>query len=255
MAELMYVQGPLRVVADDDGYVVSDDDGEARVSADAAVVVDGDAAVVGVVAAAIAARLKGRFHVHAGAVAVGDDGLWLIAGDGGRGKTTTTLSLSARYPLLGDDVVYVHVDGDDVIATALARPLHVGEVTRRMFQALELTGATTRAGKAVATWPLTLAEPARSKARRVTALIFPRIAAATPTTTATMMSAPEAMAGLLVASAMVSWPRLPNAQAHLDALAALSKQPALSVCLGADAVDAPQRIVDLITARLIEGAP
>ena len=231
----IYTQGELTVdvvdVVNGGGYRVQDAAGSATVDAGGVVCCDGDESVVGAVAEAIAGRLTGHFHLHAGAL---DDGqsLWLVAGDSGRGKTTTTLAL--RGPgvrLATDDVVYLRWRGGVVEAQARPRPLHVGLVTRELFPELQATDAPqTRAGKAV--MALVQKAPASSAWQAVAGLIFPEIdtegrSRAAPLTTS--------FDRLLVASAMVTWRGLPNGQAHLDALGWLSQRPALAVVLGVDA--------------------
>ncbi len=273
---LVYAQGALRVVHADGAFVVTDGHSEARVAGDGTVSVvgdddDDDDDVIGVVAAAIAARMQGRFHVHAGAVAVGDDGVWLIPGNSGQGKTTTTLalvmasapSMSPAPTLLGDDVAFVQSHPDGVWASSLWRPLHVGDTTARMFSGLTIDSEErTRAGKRRARCPQQAGAEDAARLRRVVGLVFPHIATTTSGTTPTSattsraLSPAEVLPRLLVASAMVTWTGLPQGQAHLDALSALAQIQAVEVVLAADVLQDPTRIAaEVNVAWPRKGAP
>lgn len=183
----------------------------------------------GVVARALVERAAGWFHVHAGFVGDGT----LIVGESGAGKTTTTLALSAASTLLTDDVVFVQRCGDVVVARPLTRPLHVGEVTLRMFPQLRprLLPGTSLAGKSiVAAVAVDVGEVVVGR------VVFPAIVDA-PTTSAAALTSSQALPRLLRGSAMVAWPGLPRAAEHLDALGALARLPAIAVTLGRDAID------------------
>ena len=209
-------------------------------------------AVVDVVVEAIRRRMRGFFHMHAGAVAVGD-GLVLIAGDGGQGKTTTTLALAAAGAVrCGDDVVFVRRGERGVVGAAWARPLHVGPETRRMFPDVEarVVAGLSLAGKAIVDVDGDEVE------RAVVGVVYPSIDRdPNSLTSATRTTAHAGMVRLLSASAMVTWPGVPRAQEHLDVLAALTALPAIALCLGADALEDPARIAAAVHQALPGSRP
>jgi len=244
---VIYRQGPLVVERVGDGYRVVDDVGQAVVSRDGEVRVEGDDDVVGVVATALSARIRGEaFHVHAGAVPAAG-GVVLVAGDSGAGKTTASLALAGAEGPLGDDVCFVRVDGDSVVARVSARPLHVGDVTRAMFPALELLDDTvTRAGKRRAQVPV-IEGAGPTTWWPVVGLVFPSIDRTEGSRShASRWTAAISLARLFLASAMVTWPEVPHAQAHFDALGRLARVPAFGLVMGADARRAPAVVVDAL---------
>ncbi len=233
---IIYRQGLLVVERVGDTYRVVDDVGRAVVSSDGDIRVEGDDDVVGVVAAALAARLRGEaFHVHAGVVRV-PGGVVLVAGDSGAGKTTASLVLAGAEGPLGDDVCFVRVEGDRVVARVLARPLHVGDVTHAMFPALALLDDTvTRAGKRRARLPMT-DNDAHSTWWPVVGLVFPSIDRTEGSRShASRWTASMALPRLFLASAIVTWPEVPHAQRHLDSLGRLARRPAWGLVMGQDA--------------------
>jgi hypothetical protein len=250
---VVYRQGPLVVARDEAGWSIVDGAGRARVGNDGTVVFEGDDDVVGVVALALSARLRGEaFHLHAGVVRVGggdDDGVILVAGDGGAGKTTATLALASSGGLIGDDVSFVQVVDDVVAARAHRRPLHVGTETWAMFPALHILSDTpTRAGKLAATLPdAGNVDDDRDRPWPVRGLVFPRIDRRDGSATqVTALTPSTTLAHLLRASAMVTWPGLPHAQAHLDVLGRLARLPAVDLVMGQDARTRPTRIVEAL---------
>jgi hypothetical protein len=251
---VVYRQGQLTVTRDEAGWSIDDGVGCARVADDGVVAIAGDDDVVGVVAAALSARLRGEaFHLHAGVVRVGDvgaeDGVILVAGDSGAGKTTATLALAAAAAvrLVGDDICFLRMVDDVVVARAHRRPLHVGPQTRAMFPALQILSATpTRAGKLTACLPDELGGDA-ARASPVRGLVFPRIDRNDGSvTTVTPLTPSKTLAHLLRASAMVTWPGLPHAQAHLDVLGRLARLPAVALVMGQDARARPACIVEAL---------
>jgi hypothetical protein len=239
MTRAVFAQGSLVVERDDAGaFVVAYEQARARVEGDTVTVVSGDAdhPVVAVVSRALAERVAGWFHVHAGLVGDGT----LIAGASGAGKTTTTLALSASAGLLGDDVVFVQRRDDRMVARALPRPLHVGDATLRMFPYLRPRhGVRSLAGKFV------VDGGGANDIVDVTRVVFPRVAAVAMTT-AQPLPAAEALPLLLQSSATIAWSGLPRTQEHLVALGALARLPAFRVTLGRDALADPQLIVTAV---------
>jgi hypothetical protein len=249
----LYRQGALRAWRTQSGYVIHvtntalarlNDDADV---VDAVIAAPADARVyadlVGVLARALHGRLRGRFHIHAGLV-VDERGVGtLVGGDGGAGKTTTTLALlQAGHALAGDDVAFLRQQGDDVVAEALPRALHVGATTLAMFPQLfpHVRGATTTsAGKQVV--DVAPDEKTVGVDVPVGRLVFPCVTS-TPTA-ARRLSPVDVFSRLLVASATATWPTLPGAQAHLDVLGRLLRVPAYAVDLGPDAIVEPGRIV------------
>jgi hypothetical protein len=251
---VVYRQGTLVVRREADGWSVRDEFEQAYVADDGAVTSSPAAGgSVEVVVAALSARVRGEgFHLHAGAVCV-PGGLALVAGDSGAGKTTTCLALQVFGQMEADDVCFLRRIGDDVVARPWRRPLHVGEVTRAMFPSLRLLEAPlTRAGK----WQALLRDSPAARSgviedvdgaardataelgvpMTVQALVFPSIDRAPQSRTRAAALAPtQALERLMVASAMVLWPGVPHAHAHLEVLGRLTSRPAFAVTLGHDA--------------------
>lgn len=269
---VMFRQGSLRVLRQAAAVVVrcgevarvviGDDDTlgsvlHASVRADDAVALQVLDSVGLVVARAILERRAGRFHVHAGLVVDGGVGT-LVAGRSGAGKTTTTLALmAAGAKLAGDDVAFVRVVDDVVRVAALRRPLHVGESTAAMFQALlppAREGGQSLMGKLI----VDVAADAHGVDANTGAdvpvglLVFPSIRAV-DVTTARSMPLADVLQHLLEASAMVSWPHLAGTQGHLDALGRLARVASVAVVLGKDALTRPAAITDAISSAIDRG--
>ncbi len=67
-----------------------------------------------------------RYLMHCGAVQMDDEGVWLLAGDSGAGKTTTTLNLAhAGCGILADDHILLYRDDDAWCIEGWPRPMHV----------------------------------------------------------------------------------------------------------------------------------
>jgi hypothetical protein len=270
---VVYRQGTLVVMREAKGWSVRDEFEQALVADDGAVACDAAVATGGgsveVVATALSARVRGEgFHLHAGAVVV-PGGLALVAGDSGAGKTTTCLALQAWGQVKTDDVCFLQRVGDDVVARPWRRPLHVGEVTQAMFPSLRLLEAPlTRAGKRQALLGRSSAalkdgaddvDGAASDATSeldgpltVRALVFPSIDRTPYSRTRSATLTPtQALERLMVASAMVLWPGVPHAHAHLEVLGRLTLRPAFALTLGHDAQKDPSVIgQSLATAGL-----
>lgn len=89
------------------------------------------------VALSIALRTHGRFHLHAGAVAMPDDRSVLVLGASGAGKTTTTLALAAAGARpLGDDTLFLWRATTGPRLASFRRSFHVGQHTQELFPAL-----------------------------------------------------------------------------------------------------------------------
>lgn len=248
----MFHQGPLRVIATEDGWsvvigdrvradvtralavsiVIADDSADTRYLADGVAVV---------VAQSIVERVGGWFHVHAGLLADGT----LIVGESGAGKTTTTLALAAASRLVTDDVVFAREDAGVVNARCFRRPLHVGETTMAMFPELRarVLPGLSLAGKAI----VSAEEVSGPELIAVARIVFPEIDRAATTTTATAIDAAAALPRLLRGSAMVTWPGLPRAQEHMAMLGMLARLPAVRLVLGADAARHAQRIREVLS--------
>jgi hypothetical protein len=66
---------------------------------------------------------RDRYTIHAATVGV-DDGCVLVLGPSGAGKSTVALcALRSGWSVLGDDLAVLERVGDDVVATALPRPI------------------------------------------------------------------------------------------------------------------------------------
>jgi hypothetical protein len=254
----LYRQGVLRVWRARSGYVVHVGGAALAELNERAEVVDaviaspddmrGYVDLVGILARSLHGRLRGRFHIHAGVVVDARGHATLIAGDGGAGKTTTTLALLQTGAMLaGDDVGFLMSRDDDIVVEALPRALHVGATTLAMFPnlAAQLRETTTTAGgKQIADVPP--GDETVGVAFSVRRLVFPRIA--TTSTSARRLPPRAVLPRLLVASAMATWPSLPAAQDHLDVLGRLLGVPAYAVDLGPDAVGEPARIASALAS-------
>lgn len=244
---VIYRQGPLTVERDGDAFRVVDDAGTALVSAAGDIHVEGCDEVVGVVAAALSSRITAAsFHVHAGAVRTAA-GVILVAGDSGAGKTTASLALGTVGAVVGDDVCFVRVVDDAVVAQAWSKPLHVGAVTQAMFPTLEILGGDrTRAGKHRARLPA-VGDGAGHGWWPVQAIVLPAIDRREDARThASRSPATSTLGRLLQASAMVTWAGVPHGQAHLDVLGRLARCPGFMLVMGADARRDPAVVVDVL---------
>lgn len=81
-------------------------------------------------------KRHGLVHCHAAAVAA-PHGTVLIIGDGGAGKSTSTLSLLiAGYRFLADDELFLQVGGQQVYTRAAERVVHCTDETLRLLPGL-----------------------------------------------------------------------------------------------------------------------
>jgi hypothetical protein len=91
------------------------------------------------VGAIVRLRSRGRFHLHAAAVADPAGRAWILAGGNGAGKSTLAYALvRAGWHLMGDDGVIIERTSTGVIAHAWREPLAVSRALAPEFP--ELTG-------------------------------------------------------------------------------------------------------------------
>jgi hypothetical protein len=112
---LVFVRGDL-------GLVARVDPDEIVVSGDASDLVAAFRRVFSF-AVAHAFAWRHRHVLHAATLSL-DEGCLLVLGPTGAGKSTVALcALHCGWPVLGDDLVALDVDGDRILATALPRPI------------------------------------------------------------------------------------------------------------------------------------
>jgi hypothetical protein len=166
-----------------------------------------------------ALRRRGRYGLHAAAVALDGKGL-LLAGDGGTGKSTMALALArAGFGFLADDLVFLTHDEHGLCLLACPEPADCTPRTARLFPELaDLVAAPLPAGslKHQVQVPERFAAPVVWTCRPA-AVIFPQVGS-TPHSALTPLRREEAYrelaAGVLLTAS--AWVR-----AHLDACAAL----------------------------------
>jgi hypothetical protein len=97
------------------------------------------------VGAIVRLRARGRFHVHAAAVADPKGRAWLLAGENGAGKSTLAYALvRLGWRLMGDDGVILERTHNGVVAHAWREPLAVSRALAPEFP--ELGSASAPAG-------------------------------------------------------------------------------------------------------------
>lgn len=203
------------------------------------------------IALAVALRLRGRFHLHAGLVSLDGLGTLLVAGDAAHGKTTTTLSLLRRGGLLaGDDTLYI--DPAARCIWGLPKPLNLSPKTAQAFAGLTArhpNPATAESGKSSYPAALLFPDAIRASLGYPDWLLFPRITGE-PTTRLQPLAPTDALGNLMTASALVAVDGLSGAEDHLAALLALvSHGRSDELLLGLDALERPECIIDLLTAE------
>lgn len=203
------------------------------------------------IALAVAIRLRGRYHLHAGLVALDGLGTLLVAGDAAHGKTTSTLSLLRRGGLLaGDDTLYI--DPTARCIWGLPKPLNLSPKTAQAFA--ELTARhpnpiAAESGKS--SYPAALLFPGaiRASLGYPDWLLFPRITGE-PATRLVPLAQTDALGNLMTASALVAVDELAGAEEHLAALLAIvSHGRSYELLLGLDALEQPECILDLLAAE------
>lgn len=87
-------------------------------------------------------KRRGKFAVHAAAVAAGDVGV-LAAGHSGAGKSTLALALArGGFDLLGDDLVFLTADAGRLRALPFADEIELADEAARLFGDLPAGGIT-----------------------------------------------------------------------------------------------------------------
>lgn len=195
-------------------------------------------------------RERGRYTLHAGAVARGGAGL-LIAGDSGSGKSSTALSLIHQgWDFLADDAVLLE-PGVAPRLHALARgfafhpalaerlPGLTGEAIGQKHFAADATGFPGR--------PLAACRPA--------ALLFPQVVDADLSRLAPLSSAQAMLALLPASTGIVCGGGAGQSQAHLSALGELvARTPAWRLAAGRDIFGRGEVLAALLAAAGVPGA-
>ncbi len=183
---------------------------------------------------AAAMRLRGLYHLHAGGVVLDGRGI-LIVGDGGMGKSSTTLALvAAGADCLSDDVLFVAAT--DQTCFGLPAPLRLSPEIHSIYPSLA-SGPISRAedGKIWVDFRGLLPGKFTAAAPAPHIILLPRISAEEPTHVVPTEKA-EALGRMLVSSAWVTSERLPLRDAQMNALARLVDQATCyELVLGPDA--------------------
>jgi hypothetical protein len=196
-----------------------------------------------------ALKRRGRFSLHASAVALGDKGL-LFPGSSGSGKSTLCLALArAGFGYLGDDMLFLAEREGDLRAQAFPEAFDLTDETVRLFPELgDLLGAEKRRG-----WPkreLRVEERFGTEVVwecRPVALVFPRVARS-GRSRLTPLDPGEALLELLP---NVLLTEATSSQQHLEALARLAAGCACyRLETGTDFEDLAAEL-----RRLLEGQP
>ncbi len=175
------------------------------------------------IAVMVALRSHGLFHTHAAAVQWRKRGVFIV-GEGGAGKTTTTLALMADGAhWLGDDAVLL-CDRDGPAALKIPKAFHIGDATASAFGDLEAgLGPAYRENHGKRAFDPTAVfdgEPLTSMPAPQ-AIVFPSIHDV-DTTAIEAVSSAETMGQLAVSSAMLmidGMPRVPEQIALLRQIA------------------------------------
>ncbi|MBI2375926.1 MAG: hypothetical protein HYV07_18175 [Deltaproteobacteria bacterium] len=204
-------------------------------------------------AVVLAVRRLGWFHHHAASIVSARGSGVLVLGEGGAGKTTTTLACLERGFAYGsDDACFVTQDLDVVPAPSL---FHVGERTARAFPRVgALLGPAYRANNDKRSLDPRRAFPGRERERLAPPrlLVVPRLDA-DAITKLEPWSMAETLGALLTSAAFVVVDGMPYASEQLEVerrLATSAKGFELS--LGADALADPAIVPRLILSALGE---
>lgn len=178
----------------------------------------------------------GLFHVRAAALEDDEGQGWLLAGEPGCGKSTSTLALAtAGWRFAADDAVYVARGEGSTVAHGWASPLRITARTAHQF-GLERESPMNEI-KSGAVLDVGLAAR-RTDSVRVRRLLFPEFGAAT---LLQPMSPAEAFRRL---AADAPWTAcLPgHARRWTEELRALASIPAATLVLGPELMDEPERL-------------
>ncbi len=203
-------------------------------------------------ALALAMRAWDRFHVHGAAVVLEDGTTVVVAGDSGRGKSTSTLALlegGARW--LGDDTFFLGGDGGGGVRLyAMPRPFHVTPRTLDAFD--RLRPCVSSPLRPVGKYDVApqRAWPGRQELRASTPawLVFPVVEADAPTAAEALDQA-STMLALMPASAWVVLPQLDHHARHRELVQRLvSASTGIAARLGADMLAEPERLYRALRA-------
>lgn len=178
----------------------------------------------------------GLFHLRAAALEDDEGQGWLLAGEAGCGKSTSTLALATSgWRFAADDAVYVTRGEGGTIAHGWAAPVRITARTAHQF-GLERESPMNEI-KSGAVLDVGLAAR-RTDAVRVRHLLFPEVGAAT---SLQPMSGAEAYRRLL---ADTPWSACvpAHARAWHEELRTLSTLPAATLVLGPELMDEPERL-------------
>jgi hypothetical protein len=194
------------------------------------------------------AKRRGRYGLHAAALAVDGNGI-LLAGGSGSGKSTlATALIRGGWDFLGDDLVFLCPDDDGVRALAFPDDLDLTDATARFFPEL---GGLLRRGVGDG-WPkrqLPVDDVAGIRTVfecRPRALVCPRVG--TSASSRLRAIAPAEALLELAPSVLLTDPS--SSQAHLDALGRLVSQcRCLRLETGRDFDDLPHRLHALVAGN------
>jgi len=204
------------------------------------------------VALAVALRSLGCYHLHAAALVLPGSGTVLIPATSGSGKSTLATALVlGGADFLGDDTLFVRLDGDRLEFLGLARDFHL---TDRAAAALGLSGPTTsrttQAGKGRLDARTHFPGRYLAEAPAAAFILLPHITGL-PTTRLEPAGPAEALGALLESSVLVATRGLPGGEGHLPVLARLADGAAsFRVELGLDLLSDPAGTASRILSGL-----
>jgi hypothetical protein len=196
-----------------------------------------------------ALRFFGLYDLHAGGSALrpspdAEAIPLLVVGGSGAGKTTTTLALAERAPLLGDDRILVR-ETDPLGMLAYPRALHLGDITRDLFPDLE--------SRVVKGEPKREAEIPEGRLALslgpIGAVVLPHITSLPHTQIRPAVQA-DTYGALLEASAIAFVQGVPGRDANRSCLSAIADIPAFHLDLGHDARNSARRVRDVLAEAL-----
>lgn len=201
------------------------------------------------IAVMVALRSHGLFHLHAALVRWQSRGV-MVVGEGGAGKTTSTLALmQAGADWLGDDAVLLCRRRGAPIALRIPKPFHVGEATIAAFPRIGpgLGPAYQENNDKRAFDPAAVFDGrALESAAAPSVVLFPEITGA-PSTTLTPLTGAETMGMLAVSSAMMMIDGLARVAEQLSILRDLvDDATGYRLALGTDVLEDPSVIGALL---------